>query len=317
MIRDENVSTGRAAELGEGLLATRCAICDIEGEADELYPASLGLDAFTPAVFSARRLPDGTHHRMVRCRRCGLVRADPVLDPTRSAELYRSSTFDYAEELDGLRTTYGAALDRLAAVAPGRRGLVDIGCGNGFVLEVARARGWTDLRGVEPSSDAIARAPAAVGELIVQDVMRAGLLAHGSFDAVTLFQVLDHIPEPLALLQECRAILRKRGVILALNHNVTAWSARLLGARSPIVDVEHTYLYSPATMRRLFENAGFDVLTVGPVRNTYSLTYLMHLLPIPQSAKTAALAHLAGSRLGRVQATVPLGNLCLLARRSG
>ena len=254
---------------------------------------------------------------MVRCRRCGLVRADPVLDPTRSAELYRSSTFDYAEELDGLRTTYGTALDRLAATAPGRRGLVDIGCGNGFVLEVARARGWTDLRGVEPSSDAIARAPAAVGELIVQDVMRAGLLPHGSFDAVTLFQVLDHIPEPLALLQECRAILRERGVILALNHNVTAWSARLLGERSPIVDVEHTYLYSPATMRRLFENAGFDVLTVGPVRNTYSLTYLMHLLPMPQSAKTAALARLAGSRLGRVQATVPLGNLCLLARRSG
>jgi SAM-dependent methyltransferase len=185
------------------------------------------------------------------------------------------------------------------------------------VLEVARARGWTDLRGVEPSSDAIAQAPADIGELIVQDVMHAGLLPHESFDAVTLFQVLDHIPEPLALLQECRAILRPRGVILALNHNVTAWSARLLGERSPIVDVEHTYLYSPATMRRLFERAGFEVLTVGPVRNTYSLTYLMHLVPLPQAAKAAVLARLAGSRLGRVQATVPLGNLCLLARRSG
>jgi SAM-dependent methyltransferase len=309
--------TAGESERTQGLQSTRCAICEIEGGADELYPASLGLDAFTPAVFSARRLPDGTHHRMVRCRHCGLVRADPVLDPTRSAELYRSSTFDYADELEGIRTTYGAALDRLAALAPGRRGLVDIGCGNGFVLEVARARGWTDLRGVEPSSDAIAQAPADIGELIVQDVMHAGLLPHESFDAVTLFQVLDHIPEPLALLQECRAILRPRGVILALNHNVTAWSARLLGERSPIVDVEHTYLYSPATMRRLFERAGFDVLTVGPVRNTYSLAYLMHLVPLPQAAKAAVLARLAGSRLGRVQATVPLGNLCLLARRSG
>jgi SAM-dependent methyltransferase len=309
------VSTTERSAAGNGLLATRCAICGVFDHAEELYPAKLGTDAFTPAVFSARRMPDRTRHRMVRCRRCSLVRADPVLDPDLSAELYRASTFDYGEELDGLRTTYGAALDRLAALVPGRSGLVDIGCGNGFVLEIALDRGWSNVRGVEPSTDAIARAKPRVRELIVADVMRSSLLPDSSFDAVTLFQVLDHMPDPMALLRECRAILRPDGAILALNHNVAAWSARLLRERSPIIDVEHTYLYSPATMRQLFEGAGFEVLEVGPVRNTYSLSYLLHLLPVPQKLKRALLPRLRSTSLGRLQATVPLGNLCLLARR--
>jgi len=260
-------------------------------------------------------MPDRTRHRMVRCRRCSLVRADPVLDPDVSAELYRASSFDYGEELDGLRATYGAALDRLSVLAPGRHGLLDIGCGNGFVLDIALDRGWREVRGVEPSADAIARADPRVRDLIVADVMRPGLLAAASFDAVTLFQVLDHMPDPTALLRECHSILRPGGAIMAFNHNVTAWSARVLRERSPIIDVEHTYLYSPVTMRRLFEGAGFEVIGVGPVRNTYSLAYLFHLLPLPQKLKTATLPRLRSTRLGRVQMTVPLGNLCLLARR--
>jgi hypothetical protein len=103
--------------------------------------------------------------------------------------------------------------------------------------------------------------------------------------------------------------------VLAFNHNVTAWSARLLGERSPIVDVEHTYLYSPATMRRLFGDAGFEIVSVRAARNTYSLSYLAQLLPLPARHKAALLARLRGSRVGAVKATVPLGNLRLIARR--
>ena len=296
---------------------TRCAICGTTDGSDELYAAQLNLDAFTPSVFSARRLPDRTHYRMVRCRTCGLVRSDPVLDAEAMAELYRESSFDYGDELEGIRATYGAALDRLASVAAGRNGLLDVGCGSGFVLELARDRGWQTVRGVEPSSDAIAKADPGVRSAIVQDVLREGLFDAESFDAVTLFQVLDHIPEPVDFLRECLRILRPGGAILALNHNVTAWSARILGERSPIIDVEHTYLYSPETMRRIFGQVGFDVVSVGPVRNTYSTSYLLHLMPLPRALKQSLVPRARQTRLGRSQVTVPLGNLCLIARRAG
>jgi SAM-dependent methyltransferase len=233
------------------------------------------------------------------------------------AELYRDSTFEYGDELDGLGRTYGAALDRLAAVAPARGALLDIGCGSGFVLSLALERGWQTVRGVEPSADAIAHAAPEIGPLIEREMMRPGLFVAASFDAVTIFQVLDHMPDPLGLLQETRRILRPGGAILAFNHNVDALSARVMRERSPIIDVEHTFLYSPRTIRALFQAAGFDVEAVAPVRNTYSAAYLFHLLPVPSGVKDALSPRLKRSRLGRAQLTIPLGNLCLLARRPG
>lgn len=295
------------------LLATRCAICSTAGRAEELYPSTLDRADLTAAHFSARRRPDGVHHRIVRCRRCGLVRSDPVLDPEHMAALYRDSTFEYGDELDGLRSTYGAALDRL----PTKGALLDIGCGSGFVLSLALERGWREVRGVEPSADAVAHASPEIAARIERAMMAPGLFAPGSFDAVTLFQVLDHMPDPLGLLREACRILRPGGAILAFNHNVEALSARVLRERSPIIDVEHTYLYSPSTIRALFAAAGFAVESVGGVRNAYSTAYLLHLLPIPGALKDAILPRVNSTRLGRARLTVPLGNLCLLARRPG
>lgn len=308
---------GETTSLLEQLQETRCAICGTLGESDQLYPAKLDAEAFTPAVFSARRLPDRLHYRIVRCRNCNLLRSDPVLDVATMNELYRASSFDYGDELDGLRATYGAALDAAAALVGSRHGLLDIGCGSGFVLELAKLRGWRDVRGVEPSSDAIAKADPGVRALIVEDVMRDGLFETESLDAITLFQVFDHMPDPNGLLEACWRALRPGGVILAFNHNAAAWSARLLGERSPIVDVEHTYLYTPETMRRLFTKAGFDVVSVDGVRNTYSTAYLLHLVPLPRALKQTIIPRWRQTRLGKRQLTVPLGNLCLLARRPG
>jgi hypothetical protein len=109
--------------------------------------------------------------------------------------------------------------------------------------------------------------------------------------------------------------LKPGGHILALNHNVGAWSARLLGERSPIVDIEHTYLYSPATMRAIFAKAGFTDARVRSVRNTYSLAYLAQLAPLPAMIKARVLPSLRSSLAGRTRLTVPLGNLCLIARK--
>ena len=298
------------------LQPTRCAICGTEISSTELYPANLDPSTFTAEVFSARRLPDQLHYRMVSCDRCGLVRSDPVLSAEALATLYKESTFDYGDELDGLRATYGLALDRAGAYLDRREGLLDVGCGSGFVLEVARSRGWSDLHGVEPSSDAIAKAAPEIAPLITHDMMRAGLFPDESLSAISLFQVLDHMPDPMGLLRDCLAILRPGGVITAFNHNVTSWSARLLRERSPIIDVEHTYLYSPDTMRRLFTAASFEVISVAPVRNTYSMSYLTHLVPLPRGLKQQLIPRLRSTSVGKRQVTVPLGNLQLIARKA-
>jgi SAM-dependent methyltransferase len=297
------------------MCATRCAICEREGGAAERWPATFDPEAFTARVFSARRLPDRVHYRMVTCNTCGLVRSDPVASEEMLATLYASSSFDYGQEVESIQATYGRALGWLEARSPQRQALLEIGCGNGFFLQQARRQGWEEVRGVEPSADAVSKASPELDGAIVQDVMRSGVFSRESFDAVCLFQVLDHISNPVELLEECLAVLRPGGHILALNHNVSAWSARLLGERSPIVDIEHTYLYSPATMRALFAKASFADLDVRSVRNTYSLAYLTQLIPLPTAVKSRLLPALRAGPAARIRVTVPLGNLCLIARK--
>ncbi len=299
------------------MCATRCAICERAGGAAERWPATFDPEAFSARVFSARRLPDRVHYRMVTCDTCGLVRSDPVAGEELLAKLYASSSFDYGQEVASIQATYGRALRSLEERATRRDALLEIGCGNGFFLAQARRQGWREVRGVEPSADAVAKAPPELDGAIVQDVMRSGLFAPESFDAVCLFQVLDHISNPVDLLEECLAVLRPGGQILAFNHNVRAFSARLLGERSPIVDIEHTYLYSPATMRAIFAKAGFVDPRVRSVRNTYSLAYLAQLTPLPAALKSRLLPALRAGPAARLRVTVPLGNLCLIARKPG
>jgi len=294
--------------------ATRCAICGTLGNAREVYRANLNVGAFRPDVFSARRLPDRLHYRVVRCNGCGLVRSDPVADGAMIDDLYARGTVTYGDEVPGLRATYGRYLERAAPHGSTRGTLLEIGCGDGFFLEEALRHGYRRALGVEPAEAAIAQARPDIRPNIRRDVMRPDLFPAGSIDLVCLFQVFDHLPDPGAVLDECRRILRPGGVVLCLNHDVDAASARILGEGSPIVDVEHTYLYGRRTLRLIFERHGYRVCESGPVVNSCSLYYLLRLLPLPRRLKSVALAALSRTPIGRWRVPVRLGNQYLVAR---
>ena len=280
-----------------------------------MYRANFDPADLNPSLFSARRVPDRIHFRMVKCKRCGLVRSDPVITHASLEHLYAESDFTYGEEADDLRRTYGRYLRRLESLGVQKNLLLEIGCGNGFFLEEALAQGYRDVWGVEPSRAAIERAAPAVRDRIRSGLMRPGLFPEAGFDVVCLFQVFDHVADPGVLLDECFAVLKPGGMILAINHNVDAPLARLLGERCPIFDVEHTYLYSPATMTRMFTSHGLVPRQGGTVVNRYSLDYLCRLAPAPAGLKRLARSWLESSRIGRWRLWAPLGNLYLVAQK--
>src|SRR5581483_1192487 len=87
-----------------GLVPTLCAICGTSGTTQELYSANFTPDALNPEVFSARRLPDRLHYR--------LVRSDPVAESELVAALYERSKVTYQDEVSYLQRTYGRYLKR-------------------------------------------------------------------------------------------------------------------------------------------------------------------------------------------------------------
>jgi SAM-dependent methyltransferase len=297
------------------LRPTHCAICGTDGHSVELYPANFITEAFNPTLFSARRLPDRMHYRMVRCSTCGLVRSDPVADSRILGQLYGQSGFDYGDEVGNLKLTYGYYLSKLNKYGVEKGSLLEIGCGNGFFLGEALRQGYGKVWGVEPSAKAVARADTKIRPQIICDMMHPGLFGRGQFDVICMFQVLDHIADPVSLLTECYRVLKPGGLVLCLNHNVEAISARILKDRSPIVDIEHTYLYSPDTLLRLFCCRRFKVLHISPVLNIYSPHYVVRLLPLPGMVKGILLKILRTPLFRQIRLPAPLGNFCLVARK--
>lgn len=293
---------------------TCCAICATAGPVDEYFPAHLPPDTFRPEIFSARRTPDGhQRYRMVRCRACGLVRADPVADASLLVRLYAASNITYGEEIPDLRITYARYLAQLTEFTQAKGTLLEVGCGSGFALETALDAGYAAVTGVEPSAAAKAQAHPRVRERIVTGMMTPGLFAPASFDVITLFQVLDHLPDPAAMLRECRRILKPGGYVLALNHDAAAWGARLLGTRWPTVVTEHLWLFSVRTESALFTRCGFRVRQAGAAVNRFSLGFLAGYIPWLPKLKSRLLPAFRQSRLGRVRISLPFGNLYLIA----
>jgi len=303
---------GRAA-----MIHTQCAICETDAWDRELYPDRLGADAATYTRFSARRQPDRVHYRIVRCQKCGLIRSDPVLPEEELARLYCGSAFDYEEESVCARVTYARYVGESLPLVKGRTRMLEIGCGNGFFLEKALELGFAEVHGVEPSRQAVEAASPAVRGRIKNELFQEGLYPPGSFSLVCGFQVLDHLTRPNEALRACRALLEPGGLALFINHDVGAWTNRILGERSPIIDIEHTYLYDKKTMVRIFCKNGFEVLRVFPVRNEYPLAYWCKMAPVPACLKIRLLPVLRRSRCGRWILPMRAGNLGILARVGG
>jgi SAM-dependent methyltransferase len=100
-----------------------------------------------------------------------------------------------------------------------------------------------------------------------------------SFDFVCAFHILDHLVGPDEFASECYRIIRKNGLILLVCHDVDALVNKILGGRSPVFDIEHIFLFSRKTLTKLLENAGFDVVAVGDLTNTYKVSYWLKYIP--------------------------------------
>ena len=146
--------------------------------------------------------------------------------------------------------------------------------------------------------------------------MRPGLFAPGLFDTICLFQTLDHMDAPGALLDECFRLLKPGGCVMALNHNIRSLPVRVLAERSPVIDIEHTYLYSPETMTRLFIDHGFRVRERGTVFNRYTMRYLVHLSPLPAPVKRIFIWITGNTALGGVRVRLPIGNMYIIAQKT-
>ena len=284
-----------------------CPVCGSGVGSREVWPARLDPASLGGFAYASRKEPDGMHLRLVECVGCGILYATPAPNPDDLARLYRAASFDGGDAGDAAARTYAAVLAAFEARLPGRVGALDIGTGTGAFLEELLGRGWARVRGVEPSSAPVAAARAGVRHLIVEDVFRPGMFGAERFALATCFMTLEHVPDPLSLSKAVRESMMPGGAFMVVVHDRRFWLNRLLGMRSPIVDVEHLQLFCPDSLRALFTRAGYRDVSVAPITNAYPLSYWVRLLPLPRVLRAMVLASLG--RFGRVEIGAQVGNM--------
>lgn len=294
----------------------RCPVCGSVDESRMYASANIDPAKFNAYSFASRKLPEYMHHRLIECPTCDLVYANPVPVTDALATAYEEAAFDSQVEARYAARTYARYLPGIARRLTARAGALDIGTGDGaFLAELTRA-GFTDVIGVEPSRAPIEAAAPEVRPMIRQEMFQADTVSPDSLSLVTCFQTIEHVDDPLGVCRAAWRALRPGGALFLIGHNRRAVSARLLGRRSPIYDIEHLQLFSPRSFTELMHRAGFAEVSVSRVVNRYPLSYWVRLFPLPAGVKAVATKLLSQGPVGRIAVPIPAGNLAVIAYKS-
>ena len=206
--------------------------------------------------------------KIVECASCGVLYLSPRPAGAELAGYYPpgywwsgGSEGGAARRLEGIyrRTVLGDHVAFVTSVLGGPPArILDVGCGSGDLLAALRQRGYSCC-GMDASLAALAAAHRQGIAAVLGDYHAAPLAAE-SFDAVSMFHFLEHVPDPAAALAFARAVLRPSGRLIVQVPNAASWQTAAMGARWSGFDVpRHLVNFRRADLERLVERSGFRI----------------------------------------------------------
>lgn len=226
---------------------------------------------------------------LLRCPRCLLGWWEwPTFDPGAfyDQDYFQSGALpkgydDYAALEVGVAQTARGRLRRIGRFGPpwagARRRLLEIGCGPGVFLDCARIAGW-EAAGVEVSAYAAEQARQRGFDVICQPIEDLQLPT-AAYDCVALWDVVEHLRDPLGALRTATQAMRPGGILALSTGDVTSLCARASGPRWHLFNVpEHLYFFSPQALARLLARCGCRIVRVTRELNWVPVRYLFERL---------------------------------------
>lgn len=211
-----------------------------------------------------------------RCADCRYVFAPDALQ-NRLNEVYQEMTDEAYEDGASYRQRQQQSnlseLIRVAGRVPAT--LLDIGCGTGLLLAAARERGMTGV-GVEPSRWAVARAQARGLDV------KQGFYPHpeveGTFEAIALIDLIEHVTDPRALLGAAARQLAPGGVLQVITPDIDSWASRIMGRRWWHCRLAHVGFFNRVSMAELAGRCGLEPVAVRRAKWYFSVGYVLERL---------------------------------------
>ncbi len=270
-----------------------CASCNatlyLDGPAHALDPAAFGS--------SRTKLAFG---KIWRCSDCGLGFSDSRPSDAQLRELYRHmDVAAYESEAPGRVRTARRRRKILQRYANRSGKILDIGCASGKFLAECAAAGWT-VAGVEPCRSLFEKAQkllpgsAQIFPVTLQDAD----FPQSNFDAVTMWDVLEHVPNPGEFLRKALSLLRPGGLLIANVPNLDSWQARIMLKRWPLLLPEHLNYFNRESLARCGARSGARLIAQGTRPVNFSVGYILHrttqhipaLSPLSRLATRSAIA---------------------------
>jgi 2-polyprenyl-3-methyl-5-hydroxy-6-metoxy-1,4-benzoquinol methylase len=286
-------------------------------------------DGVTVCLLCGTSFPPEEHRRftkdgyaIVRCPSCTLLFRRDLPTQAELDEIYGLDYFqgdatgylDYVADADLHRAAARNRLDLLERLVAGGA-LLDVGAAAGFFVDEARSRGW-DAQGIDVSEPMV-----EWGRRTLDVPLERATLADvtdGPFDALTMWDYIEHSLDPAADLRRAQELLRPGGVLALSTGDAATWVARLSGSRWHLLTPRHhNFFFTAATLGELLARSGFEVVSLDHRGGRYPVRYLVHKLGtlVPSRRLESLTARLAASRLGAVAVPVNLRDIATVAAR--
>lgn len=291
-----------------------CPICK-KAESKIFLPEKIDQNLISNFSFASRKNPEYMRHELVRCVYCSLIYTNKPLKKSIIEKLYFNADFNSSLYADQASNAYINGLLLIIKKLNIKSEILDVGCGEGSFIYKLFKLGFNNVTGIEPSLLAIKHANEKIKKKIKPGFFSKKLIGNKKYDLITFFMTLEHVLEPKDILKNFNEVLKKDGTLALVVHDSSSLLNKILGSKSPIIDIEHLQLFNKKSIYKILDKAGFNNIQIKPLKNLYSLDYLLLLLPIPNFFKKIIIRFLKIFAIDKIIIPLKLGNIIITARK--
>jgi 2-polyprenyl-3-methyl-5-hydroxy-6-metoxy-1,4-benzoquinol methylase len=310
-------SSYEISELLEDVPCQNCGSTQCKTIASARYPQSIS-KKYLISIYSA----SSTHSlfdAVVQCANCGLVYLNPRLRGDLIIESYSSSEDStFIRQNPERIATFTRSLERLGAsygITPQNSPRVlDVGCAGGAFPKAAHDLGFEAI-GVEPSRWLVEQGRSLYGLDLRAGLLQEQRFADQSFDLVSLWDVIEHLPDAGGVMKEVHRLLRPGGHLIVNCPDYGSWARKILGKKWPMFLSVHLLYFTRTTIADFLRRRKFEVVEIRPFWQTLQLGYVLQRASAYFGAFAYLRAAIEAVGLARIPVTYNIGQSFVLARK--
>lgn len=293
-----------------------CPLCqNIQNNTRVFLKKNINHEKIGKFSFSSRKVPEFMNYELLECKNCSFIYAINIPNLDQVKNDYQNSIFVSSDDADDAAQTYfNKIIEKIPIDNSGH--VLEIGAGSGSFLIKLKKLGFKKIVGIEPSVNSIAIAKDEIKKKLINDVFEKVNIQNNSYDLVCCFMTLEHVHDPILTIKKSFDILCSKGKIILVVHNAHHVLHKILGKKSPIIDVEHLQLFSSKSIKHILKMNNFSNIEIYNLKNSYRLKYWVSLLPLPKRIKNLIQKIFKIFKISNYKLRLNVGNIMIKAEKN-